>query len=726
MKKNKRNSVISIQSAKGGVGKTTVALFLAKSYIERDPYCKVFLLGLDFCGTNISSLFENGSRLLTLADIDLYRFSSDDEHNLLNMFINDLHGKVNDNTLKDIRSAVESHGIILLPSGEFDGDIVETPQLLFDELHAQWFCEFLVDLIKTIRKEVDKLEKDIKCYFILDNPPGWSRLLPVLEDVLIKDHDCDPRFVFTSSPDQMDINATFQRIVSLYGKYLKIMNTHRVAAEIKKNGKFEEKLESKKDLEDWYYDEAYLTSLYLCDANYNDEAVVQPILNISELTAITINKTFGIVSLEELENYLNERKSVSVNALIEKIKKEYGIKEMDGVIQEKFKPDIPTALIPFDNDIALIFQSKFYSTKNKEPGPKLLADKRKNDFSSRKDDNPADALNSCDQLAELDFKVYTIFNSPGTSDLQSEFLSMSNFGIFSHMVRSLEVVYSVFQYAFNIFKNRKAIGPRIGERHKQAIQNVIKKQFFIASLQEPKPQHFLWSQNPLAIIPLDIIKKNKDVDIGGLLNLFKGILTNMPSYESQELSVPLRDILHFYLPLCMSTAVLDLQIKPEEIRNPKLNWPKALMRICLDFFIHARIDIDNSTCFCDFKQGFHNKIFEKILDFSVLQIKEIFNGIKLLKKSLVNIPEKHYYLVQVSEVLKEDIAPSREAMLYCRSAFEALYKGEWENPPEVFRSVLTILSEKNIPGKYKKLAWTYALRRELKEFIKFWNNENHI
>lgn len=205
--------IYSIESRKGGVGKTTVALNLASILVKRGP---VLLLDCDITGTSIANPVKNSS--FWREETNVLAFSVENggtkDINLLEYFLKQ-YIKGNGNAreiLKPERLKASKVNII----GSFMyGTPIEAAQnssWLMDELHSYWMVEFIQQIVK----EFDGLYADKNVHVIIDNSPGYTCFNQSLHDYMFDIGPVDAKFVLVSTLDIQDLQANMEVVAEIH------------------------------------------------------------------------------------------------------------------------------------------------------------------------------------------------------------------------------------------------------------------------------------------------------------------------------------------------------------------------------------------------------------------------------------------------------------------------------------------------------------------------------
>lgn len=260
--------LISVESRKGGVGKTTAALNLARMLVESRQY-EVIYLDFDIAGTEMA-LVEESLITLNIWKDYIYMveksFKKADQKtdqpgqkaeiiNLVSIFEDYMVGESipgiewekavkqkkdggKDETVEIKKEAVEDDyecdeekRTILLKPGKInifssklnrDGEGENHsygPATLFDEMHTEWFLSMTKGIIAETRYSLSHEKKNMKLAVVIDNAPGYSGLEPAVEAWLT---DLGPRygkFLLVCSMDTQDFIGCCQALRAIHDIY---------------------------------------------------------------------------------------------------------------------------------------------------------------------------------------------------------------------------------------------------------------------------------------------------------------------------------------------------------------------------------------------------------------------------------------------------------------------------------------------------------------------------
>lgn len=193
--------IYSVESRKGGVGKTTIALNLAKALVKKKY--DVLLIDCDITGTPITRAAINSS--FWNSDVVVSK-NNGVPYNLIDFYSNTfLRGY---NKEKEIIEGLDLNPkkIHLIGSEIYDedGSLIIDPRDLMDDLHSYWF----LDLIKNIANLFCEATAQDRKAIVLDNSPGYVGIGRSIREWLTKEGPDKSTFVLVSSLDEQDIEST--------------------------------------------------------------------------------------------------------------------------------------------------------------------------------------------------------------------------------------------------------------------------------------------------------------------------------------------------------------------------------------------------------------------------------------------------------------------------------------------------------------------------------------
>ena len=212
----KEYKIISVESRKGGVGKTTAALNIG--YLLKERY-HVLLLDIDITGTSIRAIQEsrfwmNDARLLT-----------EEEGKPLNLLQYFTNSYLKGEELFSFSSKQEAGKVcvyddeINVIASELYGDdasLLYNPSLLLDNLHVYW----LTKLITSICEGFANCFKDRKpSVIILDNSPGFVGIGKAVHDIMTDIGPERAKFITVSSLDIQDFESSLKSVCALHRQY---------------------------------------------------------------------------------------------------------------------------------------------------------------------------------------------------------------------------------------------------------------------------------------------------------------------------------------------------------------------------------------------------------------------------------------------------------------------------------------------------------------------------
>lgn len=201
--------VYSVESRKGGVGKTTIALNLAKALIRKGY--DVLLVDCDITGTPITDAALHSP--FWKENVKAF-FLNEKPCNLIKFFKETyLPGGGLDKTIIDKFEYQE--GLIHLLGSELyddEGLVIIDPRYLMDDLHSFWFVELIKDLADVFE---NKSGKNNKKAIILDNSPGYVGIGKSVRDWLSSVGPDYAHYVLVSSLDEQDVESTISSALDI-------------------------------------------------------------------------------------------------------------------------------------------------------------------------------------------------------------------------------------------------------------------------------------------------------------------------------------------------------------------------------------------------------------------------------------------------------------------------------------------------------------------------------
>lgn len=246
--------IVSVESRKGGVGKTTAALCLGR--ILRKQEYAVLVLDMDVTGTNAADIAvspfwssdlhvicqkskdDNGkamipANLLALFDecfmtgktVPAFSTESPGAGDMSVNFerVNVLGSQIY--RMEDLETAKEK----TQDKKKCALTCLERPSVLFDDLHTLWLLDFIRQLVGDFCRFVRAPgSSNKKIAIIIDNSPGYVGIAPAIHEWLT---DCGPdigKFLTVTSLDAQDFNACGRAIDSLHDLYRTKWETSRL------------------------------------------------------------------------------------------------------------------------------------------------------------------------------------------------------------------------------------------------------------------------------------------------------------------------------------------------------------------------------------------------------------------------------------------------------------------------------------------------------------------
>jgi hypothetical protein len=225
---------ISVESRKGGVGKTTAALNLARLLLKKQR--AVLLLDADITGTDAVECLVSPFWKDTGHAVRARAEANSGPANLLMLFekqfmaglgvprfvVGDDNGP--EKTLSCLPNRINVIGSQIYSRGESLPDsnakYICNPSVLFDELHAFWFVEFLQELCTAFAAGVHQHSPDHPIAIVIDNSPGYVGIAPAVQEWLTDLGPDRGKFLTITSLDVQDLISCGHAVDNLHALYV--------------------------------------------------------------------------------------------------------------------------------------------------------------------------------------------------------------------------------------------------------------------------------------------------------------------------------------------------------------------------------------------------------------------------------------------------------------------------------------------------------------------------
>lgn len=203
--------IFSVESRKGGVGKTTVALALAQCLLDKEY--QVLLLDLDVSGTALSETFCTRQGFICPVTIqgeivnliDLYKswfLMGKKIPSFSFIRTSDRYLHVEKKKCNYLLSDIYSRG-------KDSAEPIEDPRVLNDSFHAFWMRKLLEELTSSFENSVGESGR---AAIIIDNAPGFSAFENIVHEWLTTIGLNQCRFIMVASLDDQDMDASRQSV----------------------------------------------------------------------------------------------------------------------------------------------------------------------------------------------------------------------------------------------------------------------------------------------------------------------------------------------------------------------------------------------------------------------------------------------------------------------------------------------------------------------------------
>lgn len=242
--------IYSVESRKGGVGKTTLALTLAKHLLSKGP---VLLLDCDITGTSIAPPACNSEFWSKISNV--LKDKDGETINLLKHFLsNYLSGK------SDMRSIVNKDNVQekkanIIGSSIYDGTdkSIADARLLMDEIHSYWLVEYVLDIADKFAELYSEKEVSV----IIDNSPGYVGFNKALHLVMAKMGPKRAKFMIVSSFDEQDLMSCMSASMNIQSMVEDRISVAYYFEQLKRDGEInseiEVKMKEKPELKRFFY-----------------------------------------------------------------------------------------------------------------------------------------------------------------------------------------------------------------------------------------------------------------------------------------------------------------------------------------------------------------------------------------------------------------------------------------------------------------------------------------
>lgn len=201
MKSNENKyQIYSVESRKGGVGKTTMALNLSRSLLAKGY--KVLYMDCDISGTPISVAAEHS--FYWNQYVNIMHESNGNPSNLLEIFREKY--QTAEASGSDILKSfpIKENKINIIGSDIYNEDrqLIIDPRNLMDEMTSYWLLNMLKQIAAAFSQASEK-----PCAIVIDNSPGYVGLAKSIRDWMTSLGPKYAHFLLVSSLDEQDFNS---------------------------------------------------------------------------------------------------------------------------------------------------------------------------------------------------------------------------------------------------------------------------------------------------------------------------------------------------------------------------------------------------------------------------------------------------------------------------------------------------------------------------------------
>lgn len=197
--------LFNVESRKGGVGKTTIALNLAKVLIAKNY--SVLLLDCDITGTSITEAASNSEFWKDY--VNNINNKDGKALNLLEFFKNEyLTG------IKSPTELIDNENVLVTKINVIGSDIysldhnpIINPSQLIDELHSFWFLSMLREIAERFAVCIKKKKTAREVAIIVDNSPGFLGISQCVHEWMGELGPQYAKCMLVSSYDEQDVKS---------------------------------------------------------------------------------------------------------------------------------------------------------------------------------------------------------------------------------------------------------------------------------------------------------------------------------------------------------------------------------------------------------------------------------------------------------------------------------------------------------------------------------------
>lgn len=331
----------SIESRKGGVGKTTVAMNLGKQLLKSGP---VLLLDCDITGTSISDPASNS--VYWKDDANVLKYDDGTPYNLLGYFLDTYvkgGGVIEDFTKEGMLQERKINVIgsqLYAPTAR---SIADT-RVLMDEIHSFWLMEFVIQLISAFEKKFE--EKEV--HIIVDNSPGYVGFCQALHQTMLRLGPTRAKYLMVSSIDEQDLKSSIYACSEISNQIrdrIKVARYYKSQIDNQQtNEDVSDMLNADTDLKRFYFN--------LMEDNHLLDSYTEKQFSEKDYLAVVLNKVPKSLDEDNFNYHFENVLKPGEMALFKEI--------------TSFKEDKPQTIIYYDEAISYQYYWKYLRNNNEE------------------------------------------------------------------------------------------------------------------------------------------------------------------------------------------------------------------------------------------------------------------------------------------------------------------------------------------------------------------------